>query len=304
MVHSVSSRTKFPKFLGAMTLVASLALTGCVTNTEGGPGGEGAGGSTIEVAKSEKASKLVPTAVAESGVLRVGTDATYAPNQYAGPDGKPIGWEVELVEAVAAKLDLKVEWQKNGFDQIIPRIDGGTLDMGSSSFSDTVERQASVDFVDFYHAGLQFVRGADEPELTDDLCGLKIGAQATTTADDYLTAKSKECQDAGKPAIQILKKDGQDEATNDVVLGNVPYMLADSPISQNSVQQAEGKVELDGDIFDAAPYGLALKKDGELTEAVQVAMQELIDEGTYQQILEKWGVEGGAVEKAEINGAK
>ena len=304
MVHSTQTRTGFPKNLGAMALAASLVLSGCVNNTEGGPAGGEGNNEAIEVSKSEAAAKLVPADLAERGVLKVGTDATYAPNQYAGPDGKPIGWEVELVEAVAAKLDLEVEWQKSGFDQIIPRVDGGTLDLGSSSFSDTVERQKSVDFVDFYNAGLQFVRGADEKELTDDLCGLKIGAQATTTSDDYLTAKSKECEAAGKPPIQILKKDGQDEATNDVVLGNVPYMLADSPIAQNSVQQAEGKVELDGDIFDAAPYGLALKKDGELTEAVQVAMQELMDEGTYQKILEKWGVEAGGVEKAEINGAK
>lgn len=304
MVHSVSTKSKFPKVLSVLALAASLALSGCVTNTEGGPAGGGATGEAIEVSKSEAAAKLVPADVAERGVLQVGTDATYAPNQYAGPDGNPIGWEVELVEAVAAKLDLKVEWEKSGFDQIIPRVNGGTLDMGSSSFTDTVERQKSVDFVDFYNAGLQFVRGADEKELTDDLCGLKIGVQATTTSDDYLTEKSKECQDAGKPAIEILKKDGQDEATNDVVLGNVPYMLADSPIAQNSVQQSDGKVVLDGEIFDAAPYGLALKKDGELTEAVQVAMQELIDEGTYQKILEKWGVEAGAVEKAEINGVQ
>lgn len=307
MRHSVVTPIKKsrPMWFGALALAASLALSGCVTNTEGGgPAGASASGAPIEVSKSDAAAKLVPEDIASSGVLRVGTDATYAPNQYAGPDGTPIGWEVELVEAVAAKLDLKVEWQKSGFDQIIPRVDGGTLDMGSSSFSDTVERQKSVDFVDFYSAGLQFVRGADEAELPDSLCGLKIGAQATTTSDDYLTAESKKCEEAGKPAIQILKKGGQDEATNDVVMGNVPYMLADSPIAQNSVQQAEGKVELTGDIFDAAPYGLAMKKDGELTKAVQVAMQELIDDGTYQQILEKWGVEAGAVEKAEINGVK
>lgn len=282
---------------------ATLLLTGCVNN-DPASSGEGAGatqGAKIEVSKSETASALVPEDVRASGVLKVGTDATYAPNQYAGADGQPVGWEVELVEAVAAKLDLEVEWAKLGFDQIIPQVTGGTLNMGSSSFSDTLERQKSVDFVDFYSAGLQFVRGADEDPLPESLCGLTIGAQATTTSDDYLKAASEECTKEGKEPIQILKKDGQDEATNDVVLGNTPYMLADSPIAQNSVKVAGDAVTLEGEVFDAAPYGLVFAKDSELTEAVRVAMQELMDDGTYTKILENWGVEDGAFTEAKVN---
>lgn len=290
--------------VAAISAAAALLLTGCVQNTEGAAGPTGTSDAGASVTKSDSASALVPEDIASTGVLKVGTDATYAPNQYAGPDGTPIGWEVELVDAIGAKLGLTVEWSKEGFDQIIPKVSGGTLNLGSSSFTDTVERQASVDFVDFYEAGLQFVRGADIDPLPAELCGLTIGAQATTTSDDYLMAKSDECVAAGKPAIEILKKDGQDEATNDVVLGNVPYMLADSPIAQNSVKLSEGKVVLEGDIFDSAPYGLVLAKDSTLSEAVKVAMQELIDEGVYGQILEAWGVEAGAVTTAVINGVK
>ena len=303
MTHSSIRRRGLVGLLAAAS-AAALLLTGCVQNTEGGaPGATGEAGATIApVEKSEAASALVPAAVADSGTLRVGTDATYAPNQYAGPDGEPIGWEVELVEALGDKLGLEVTWSKEGFDQIIPKVTAGTLDMGSSSFSDTVERQQSVDFVDFYEAGLQFVRNTDAEPMPDSLCGLRIGAQATTTSDDYLMAESEKCVADGQAAIEILKKDGQDEATNDVVLGNVPYMLADSPISQNSVQLSDGKVELEGDIFDAAPYGLVFAKDTELTKAVQLAMQELMDEGVYTQILEKWGVEAGATTESVING--
>lgn len=291
--------------LAALAAASALVLTGCVQNTEGtGPAGATGDAETISVTKSDKAAALVPADIAASGVLKVGTDATYAPNQYAGPDGQPIGWEVELVEALGQKLGLTVEWSKEGFDQIIPKVNGGTLNMGSSSFSDTVERQNSVDFVDFYSAGLQFVRNLQADKLPEELCGVKIGVQATTTSDDYLTALSEECVAAGKPPVDMLKKDGQDEVTTDVVLGNVPYMLADSPIAQNSVNTAKDKVELAGDLFDAAPYGLVFDKGSELTQAAQVAMQELMDEGVYSQILEKWGVEAGAVQNAVINGVK
>lgn len=294
------------KALGALAAfaAAALVLTGCVQNTEGSAGSANPSQSAeVSVSVSDTAAALVPEEIASSGVLRVGTDATYAPNQYAGPDGEPVGWEVELVEAVAAKLDLEVEWAKEGFDQIIPKVTGGTLDMGSSSFSDTVERQESVDFVDFYEAGLQYVRGVDVDPLPDSLCGLTIGAQATTTSDDYLMAASDECEANGEEPINLIKKDGQDEATNDVVLGNTDYMLADSPIAQNSVLQASDKITLDGDVFDAAPYGLVFAKDTELTQAVQTAMQELMDDGTYETILSNWGVQDGAVDEAVINGA-
>lgn len=285
---------------------AALVLTGCVQNTEGGGAGSpGASASAeVSVTKSDTAAGMLPEAIASEGVLKVGTDATYAPNQYAGPDGEPVGWEVELVEAVGTKLGLTVEWSKEGFDQIIPKVTGGTLDMGSSSFSDTVERQESVDFVDFYEAGLQYVRGVDVDPLPESLCGLTIGAQATTTSDDYLMAASDECEANGEEPINLIKKDGQDEATNDVVLGNTDYMLADSPIAQNSVLQAEDKITLEGDVFDAAPYGLVFAKDTELTAAVQTAMQELMDEGTYEQILTNWGVQDGAVDEAVINGVQ
>lgn len=293
------------KALGALGAfaAAALVLTGCVQNTEGSAGSANPSQSAeVSVSVSDTAAALVPEEIASSGVLRVGTDATYAPNQYAGPDGEPVGWEVELVEAVAAKLDLEVEWAKEGFDQIIPKVTGGTLDMGSSSFSDTVERQESVDFVDFYEAGLQYVRGVDVDPLPDSLCGLTIGAQATTTSDDYLMAASDECEANGEEPINLIKKDGQDEATNDVVLGNTDYMLADSPIAQNSVLQASDKITLDGDVFDAAPYGLVFANDTELTQAVQTAMQELMDDGTYESILSNWGVQDGAVDEAVING--
>ncbi|WP_282827044.1 transporter substrate-binding domain-containing protein [Gulosibacter sediminis] len=304
MVKSSVARSS-RKALGAIGAFAAVALvlTGCVQNTEGTGGNANPTESAeISVTKSDTAAAMVPEEISSAGVLRVGTDATYAPNQYAGPDGQPVGWEVELVEAIGTKLDLDVEWSKEGFDQIIPKVTGGTLDMGSSSFSDTVERQKSVDFVDFYSAGLQFVRGVDVDPLPDSLCGLTIGAQATTTSDDYLMAASDECEANGEAPIDLVKKDGQDEATNDVVLGNTDYMLADSPIAQNSVLQASGKITLEGDVFDAAPYGLVFAKDTELTQAVQTAMQELMDEGTYEQILSNWGVQDGAVDEAVING--
>lgn len=283
----------------ATAAAVALVLTGCVTNTEGPESTSSFDPASITV--DETAANRLPQAIKDSGVLRVGTDATYAPNQFEGPDGAPIGWEVELTTALAAKLGLEVEWSKLLFDQIIPQVSGGTLDLGSSSFTDTIERQEQVDFVDFYEAGLQFAKAPDAADLTDDLCGLSITVQATTTSDDYLSSKSDECTAAGKPAIDIMRSDSQDEATNNAAIGRAPYMLADSPITQYGVQQNEGKLELTGSIFDSAPYGLVVAKDSGLAEAVQAALTSLVADGTYDTILSGWGVQAGAVSSIEIN---
>ena len=85
--------------------------------------------------------------------------------------------------------------------------------------------------------------------------------QATTTQEvDELPAKSKACTDAGKPAIEILKFDGQDQATNAVVLGQADAMSADSPVTLYAIKQSNGKLEQAGEIFDSAPYGWPVKK--------------------------------------------
>ncbi|KAB1658061.1 ABC transporter substrate-binding protein [Pseudoclavibacter chungangensis] len=285
-----------PAAIGA---IAAMLLTGCVNN-ETTP--ETDGSAAPEVAVDEAAAALLPENIKSAGVLTIGVDASYAPNEFEADDGSVTGWEVELGDAVAAKLGVKTDWKKLLFDAILPQVAGGTLDLGFSSFTDNAERQQQVDFVDYYEAGLQFAKSPDAEAIDpENLCGLSIAVQATTTSDQYLTDKSTECTNGGQSAIEIVKSDGQDEATSNVALGKVPYMLGDSPITQYAVAQSDGKIELAGDLFDSAPYGIVIAKDSALVPAIQAAVQSLIDDGTYTAILEKWGVEAGAVTSAEIN---
>ena len=98
--------------------------------------------------------------------------------------------------------------------------------------------------------------------------------------------------------------DDQGLATNAVVAGQAKAMLADSPITAYAVKQSAGKLALLGDVYDAAPYGYAIAKtSGTLKDAIQGAVQALIDDGTYKQILDKWGLADGAVTESKINAA-
>ena len=294
--------------LPAFAAAAALVLTGCVNNadTEGAGGGDDTKPDTASsVAVDEAAVALLPEDVKESGVLLIGTDAEYPPNEYKDADGQPIGWGVDLAEAVAAKLGLTPEWEILSFDSIIPRIQEGALNMGSSSFTDTLERQKSVDFVNFLNAGSQWAAAIDTEVDPDNACGLTIAVQSTTVQDtDEMPARNQACLDAGKEPIEVLRFDGQPEVTQAVVDGRAAAFSADSPVTGDAVSVLSDKLHLVGDLFDAAPYGFATQKDSDMTKAVQAALQSLMDDGTYLEILTNAGIESGALDTATINAAK
>jgi polar amino acid transport system substrate-binding protein len=288
--------------LPALAAVAALTLTGCVDNSTPATGGSESTAPAIE--RDDAAAELVPAEVADTGTLVIGTDPTYAPNEFKNEAGDPIGWGIELASGVAAKLGLEPEFQVAKFDNIIPSVMGGKADIGSSSFTDTVEREQQVDFVNYYTAGIQWASAAGTEVNPDDACGLKVAVQATTYEDtDEVPAKSEACVAAGKPAIEKLKFDTQDAATNAVVLGQADALSADSPVTLYAVAQTGDKLQLAGETFDVAPYGMVVAKDSELTVAVQAALQSMVDDGSYEAILDEWGVADGGIDEITINAA-
>lgn len=288
----------------ALLASAALLLSGCVNNAPATPAASG--GSAAAVTKDDKAAALLPDDIVKAGKLVIGTDATYAPNEYKDADGKPIGWEIELTDAMAKKLGLTTEYNLAKFDNIIPSITGGKYDVGVSSFFDTKERQQQVDMVDYYTAGIQWAALADKTVDPDNACGIKLAVQnGTTEALDDGPAKSNACVAAGKAPIQLLGYDTQDDATAAVTLGRADAMSADSPVTQYAVAQSNGKLKVQGDPYSVFLYGMPIAKDrGTLGQALQAALQSLMDDGTYTAILEKWGVQQGAIDKIDVNGAK
>jgi polar amino acid transport system substrate-binding protein len=290
--------------LPAVAAAAALMLTGCVDNSAPATGGSSSSSSAAAVTKDDAAAKLVPAKIAASGKLMVGTDPTYAPNEFKDEAGKPIGWGIEIASAVATKLGLTAEYQVAKFDNIIPSVSGGKADMGESSFTDTAEREKQVDFVNYYTAGIQWASASGKTVDPDNACGLKVAVQATTFEDtDEVPAKSDACVAAGKPAIDKLKFDTQDAATNAVVLGQADALSADSPVTLYAIAQTKGKLQLAGKTFDVAPYGMVIAKGSDLGKAVQAALQSMVDDGSYKAILDKWGVTDGGIDKITINAA-
>lgn len=289
--------------VAALAAVAALALSGCVDNSTPSSSSS-ASSAAFDVKKDDSLANSVPAKIKSAGVLTVGMDDTYPPNEYKDDNGNPAGWEVDFTNAIGQKLGLKINYAIAKFDNIIPSITGGKDDFGMSSFTDTVEREKQVDFVNYYNAGILWASAKGKTVDPDNACGMKVAVQSTTYEDtDEVPAKSKACTDKGKPAIQALRYDNQDDATNAVILGKADALSADSPVTLYAVSKSSGKLQAAGKTFDVAPYGIPVAKNSDLTPVLQKTIQALIDDGTYKKILDKWGVADGSVTKADLNAA-
>jgi polar amino acid transport system substrate-binding protein len=295
--------------IAAATAVTAgaLVLTGCVNNAKNnGAGAPPTNSSSVAaISKNEAAAALLPAAVKTSGKLNVGINVPYQPNEYKDPSGKIIGWEVDFFDGVAKELGVTATYRESDFNTIIASVKQSKFDVGMSSFTDNKEREAQVNFVNYYTAGIQWAAPAGKTVDPNNACGLTVAVQTGTTEQtEDLPQKSSACTKAGKKAITVLKIDSQDQVNQTVILGKADAFDADSPITQYAVKRSSGRLQLAGPIYGAAPYGLAVAKtNSQLQQALQTAIQAMMDNGTYKQILAKWGVDTGAISKATINGA-
>lgn len=291
------------RFAAVLAATGALALSGCGTTSET-PASSTSGGAAPNAAKVDDIASTVPEDIKSSGKLTIGVNIPYKPNEFKDESGQIVGFDVDLMNAIAGTLGLTPEYKEADFAKIIPSIQGGTLNVGMSSFTDTKEREQSVDFVTYFSAGTSWAQKAGAGIDPNNACGKKVAVQATTTQEtDELPAKSKACTDAGKPAIEIVPFDGQDAATNAVVLGQTDAMSADSPVTLYAIKELGGKLEPAGEVFDSAPYGWPVKKGSPLAQSLQKALEYLIQNGEYKKIAEKWGLEDGLIDKPVINGA-
>ena len=283
---------------------SAVALSGCTKNTESAS--PASSSSAAPAAKVESIANTVPEAIKSSGKLIVGVNIPYAPNEYKDSStGKIVGFDVDLMNAIAQTLGLTVDYrEESDFSKIIPAIQAGTYNVGMSSFTDSKQREQQVDFVTYFSAGSLWAQRAGGQIDPNNACGKKVAVESTTVQDtEELPAKTKACTDAGKPPIDVVKFDNQDQAANAVVVGQADAMSADSPVTLWAIKQTGGKLVQAGEVFDSSPYGWPVKKGSPLAQSLLQALQHLIDNGTYKQIASSWGVQAGMIDKPVVNGA-
>jgi polar amino acid transport system substrate-binding protein len=300
----VRSRSLHNRHVVAPLLITTTALlAGCGGGGDAGGGTAATPAGTATAAVDQALAARVPEAIKSDGKIVVGVDATYAPNEFLDADGRTVvGFDVDLFNAVAAKLGLQTEWQPSPFDTIIPGVGSGKYEIGVSSFTVNDRRKQQANMVSYFNAGTQWATKPGNPAGVDpnNPCGKKIAVQrGTVQADEDLPARQKKC--AGNP-MQIDQYQGQDEASAAVVSGKDDAMLADSPVVAYAVKQSNGQLQPLGDIYDAAPYGYVIKKDqAEFARVVADAVNAVIADSTYRSVLEKWGVQQGGIPTSSVN---
>jgi polar amino acid transport system substrate-binding protein len=266
------------------------------------------GSSTGGIKADPTVEKLVPSAIKSKGTLNIAADASYAPDEFIGSDGHTVeGMDADLMTALADVMGLKANVTNQTFDSIIPGLAAGKYDVGASSFTDTKEREKTVDFVDYFVAGESFFTkaqgGTTVTGLDDSLCGKTVAVEKGTTEQDDATKQGAKCKAAGKPGVTVLAFPDQNGANLALSSGRAQLGFADSPVAAYQVKKSNGQFKLVGGSIENAPYGLAVPKNSGLMKPLLAALVALKNSGKYESILSRWGIQAGAIKQFKENGA-
>lgn len=250
----------------------------------------------------------LPADILKKGYIVAGTNPNTPPTTFYQADNKTLaGREIDIVSAVADRLGIAVHWRDTGgFDNIIPGLKSGRYDLAASNIDANKKRLQQVDFVGYYNASKLALISRKDAALGPfntftELCGKTVGAGAGTSQITRLQTASDACVAGNKPAITIPVFPDRPAGVQAVMSGRVPMFFG--PYEGLRYQASQVKaLSLAGEItIEDTIVSLALPKDSPLEKPVQAALNSLIKDGTYQQILDKWEIGFGAVQSAGLN---
>ena len=296
---------------GATVLVAALCAVGIWQLRGSDPdrvanaaGSAGSGPVQAPTGAVDKIAKTVPADIRDSGRLVVGVNVPYAPNEFKNSSGEIVGFDIDLMKAVARTMGLVPDFRETGFEGILPSVQDGNFNVGMSSMTDTAEREQQVDFVTYFEAGTLWARRAGSSADPGSPCGLRVGVAYSTIQDTQeIPAKSDACVAAGLPPVEKVVRTHQDEVTAALIAGEVDAMTADSPVTGFAIKLSGRALEPAGEVFDSAPYGWPVAKGSGLAESLRLALEHVMSTGEYRTIATMWGVEKGMITQPVINGA-
>lgn len=245
--------------------------------------------------------------VQESGVLAIANTLDYAPFEYLDADGNQTGIIVELAGEVAKLVGAKLDIQRTPFPSMIPGLAAGRFKIAWETFSANPDRLAQVDFVMFLKAG---VAASTSPEkkasFTGDmpLCGKRVGVSAGTASDFLVDKLSAECTDKGQAAIEKSVFNSSTDIVQAVLSDRVDARMDDATASSYFEVTSKGQLVVLPTLYDVAPLGMAIAKDDKPTADMMVAaLAEMFKNGTYQAVLDKYGMGAYAIKEPYFVGS-
>jgi len=275
-------------------LMVALAVAGCFL------------GSTLTAAQTAGAGAMLPADIRQSGVLKAGMPLDFAPYNFLDQKNQAVGLDVDMFNAIAAALTTKPAIERLAFASIIPSVSGGRVNIGMSVMAITPARLKQVSFVRYIRlANGLIVRSGNPTHINNnDACGHSIAVEQGTQPVDVWEAVSKQCVQAGKPAIQLLTFNGEGPQVLAVQAGRADAAGVSFATAMMAAETSNGKLEaapggpVKGFTVDA---GIAFKPDHEdLGKAIEAALNTLVADGTYNKILQKWHLQETATTPAIV----
>jgi ABC-type amino acid transport substrate-binding protein len=259
---SLTSKTRLTAFAAVLLVgVISLVVAGCGSSSDdsGSTSASGGGGEA----------------------LTVGSDIPYPPFEQ-GKAGNYTGFDIELMEAIAAKIGRTAEFQDTSFETIFRDVAQGKFDAVISAATITPEREKAVAFSNPYYLSEQAVlvkEGSDLKSL-EDLSGTTVGVQQGTTGQELAKEKAD--------ASEVRPYPEGPDAVNALKAGTVEAVIIDAPVAANAVEKSGG-VEIAEKVPTEEEYGIALAQDEtELLDEINQGLKEVEEDGTYAKIYKKW----------------
>lgn len=276
--------------------VSLLPLSACGGGAASGDSGSAADGSPAS---------LLPKDIRDRGTLQVGGSTSVAPYLYQ-ESGEVKGFEKDMMDAIGKVLGVKISLADTGFAALVPAVQSGRIDVAMGDFTDTEEREKVVDFIDYTKSFQALLVQKGNPKSlkgTDDLCGANVAAGKGSLSEKLANEQAQKCKDAGKPQLKVLSFEDAAASTLQVQNGRADAVIIDYVIAGYSAKQS-GKTEVVGEPFYDQFHGAATKKGNDaLSKALVAAFQQIIDDGTYSEILKKWDLDKLAMDKPILNGA-
>lgn len=289
-------------------IAATLVLSACSSAGTASPSAKAPSAANVDKA----AAAALPAKYREAGLIKVASDIPFPPMEMFDENQKLTGFDYDLAQAIGGKLGVTLELQTQAFDSIIPSLQSGKHDVIMSGMNDTPERQKTVDFVDYFHAGFSILVPAGNPgKITTvlDLCGQDVAVQKATVQAEILHGYDDKCTAAGSGPMKISELPLETDVQTAVRAGKAVADVVDSAVASYAAQTAgDGKLfEVVRDPANPAGYnpvytGIGvLQKDSALSKALLLALQSVVADGSYAEILKKYNMSDYAVDAAGIN---
>jgi polar amino acid transport system substrate-binding protein len=248
--------------------------------------------------------KMLPERMAASKTFTLAVALGSPPDDFRDAQGEIAGWEIDIMKAATAALGLSLDIRPTTFDSLIPGLQAKRFDGATGQIGVTAVREKVVDQIGMLLGNELFAALADSPitvKTLDDLCGVSVGTTRGSREMVFADEQQPKCAAEGKKPINALAFGTGNEAAEALMSRRADLYWVGSTAISYFVAQSHGRTKVVGSWTDASYIGVALPKDSDMSAPLQAAIQHVIDDGTYGNIVRKWGLEDGAIKTAPLN---